>query len=163
MDIQGRVKFIGKTEFVGQNGFQKRDLVITTEEQYPQHIIIQFTQDKCTLLDNLQLGQKVNVHFNLRGREWISPQGEIKYFNTLDAWKIEMVQVTKVANQGYQGTNYQVPQQQPPTEWTPAPQEQNPSYQPPVYQNPQQPQQTQMFDNNGQAPTQNEENDDLPF
>ncbi|WGU68217.1 DUF3127 domain-containing protein [Capnocytophaga canimorsus] len=147
MDIQGRVKFIGQTEVFGQNGFQKRDLVITTEEQYPQHIIIQFTQDKCALLDNLQLGQKVNVHFNLRGREWISPQGETKYFNTLDAWKIEMVQVTNVANPSYQGTSYQ-----------------NPSYQPPVYQNPQQPTQTQMFDNNGQAPAnQQEDFSDLPF
>ncbi|MFK8281668.1 DUF3127 domain-containing protein [Capnocytophaga cynodegmi] len=163
MDIQGRVKFIGKTEFVGQNGFQKRDLVITTEEQYPQDIIIQFTQGKCSLLDNLNVGQKVNVHFNLRGREWISPQGEIKYFNTVEGWKIETVQVTNVANQGYQGTNYQGTQQQPPTEWTPAPQEQNPSYQPPVYQNPQQSQQTSAFNSYGQAPTQNEENDDLPF
>ncbi|MFJ1491199.1 DUF3127 domain-containing protein [Capnocytophaga canis] len=151
MDIQGRVKFIGKTEFVGQNGFQKRDLVITTEEMYPQHIIIQFTQDKCALLDNLQLGQKVNVHFNLRGREWISPQGEIKYFNTLDAWKIEMVQVTNVANQGYQNPSGQAPSYQ-------APQ------QTPVYRDPQQPQQTQMFDNNGQAPAnQQEDFSDLPF
>ncbi|MFJ1431921.1 DUF3127 domain-containing protein [Capnocytophaga canimorsus] len=147
MDIQGRVKFIGQTEFVGQNSFQKRDLVITTEEMYPQHIIIQFSQDKCALLDNLQLGQKVNVHFNLRGREWISPQGEIKYFNTVEGWKIEVVQVTKVANPSYQGTSYQ-----------------NPSYQPPVYQNPQQPTQTQMFDNNGQAPAnQQEDFSDLPF
>lgn len=149
MDIQGRVKFIGKTEFVGQNGFQKRDLVITTEEQYPQHIIIQFTQDKCTLLDNLNVGQKVNVHFNLRGREWISPQGEIKYFNTVEGWKIEMVQVTNVANQGYQNTSNQVPQQQPPV------------YQNP--QNPQQPQQTSAFNSYGQAPTQNKENDEMPF
>ncbi|GIM61138.1 hypothetical protein CAPN008_11880 [Capnocytophaga canis] len=142
MDIQGRVKFIGQTEVLGQNGFQKRDLVITTEEQYPQHIIIQFTQDKCALLDNLQIGQLVRVHFNLRGREWISPQGETKYFNTLDAWKIEMVQVTNVANQGYQ----------------------NPSGQAPSYQAPQQqPQQTSAFNSYGQAPTQNEENDDLPF
>lgn len=163
MDIQGRVKFIGNIEQIGSNGFIKRDLVITTEEMYPQDIIIQFTQGKCALLDNLNIGQKVNVHFNLRGREWISPQGEIKYFNTLDAWKIEMVQVTNVANQGYQGTNYQGTQQQPPTEWTPAPQEQNPSYQPPVYQSPQQPQQTSAFNSYGQAPTQNEENDDLPF
>ncbi|MFJ1492165.1 DUF3127 domain-containing protein [Capnocytophaga canis] len=156
MDIQGRVKFIGQTEVLGQNGFQKRDLVITTEEQYPQDIIIQFTQGKCALLDNLNVGQKVNVHFNLRGREWISPQGEIKYFNTVEGWKIEMVQVTNVANQGYQnpsgqGTNYPNPSNQ-------APQ------QTPVYRDPQQPQQTQMFDNNGQAPIQSQEDfSDLPF
>ncbi|MFJ1411728.1 DUF3127 domain-containing protein [Capnocytophaga canimorsus] len=151
METSGKVKFIGNTEQVGSNGFIKRDLVITTEEQYPQHIIIQFTQDKCALLDNLQLGQKVNVHFNLRGREWISPQGETKYFNTLEAWRVEVVQVTNVANQGYQNSSYQNPSYQ-------APQQQ-----PPVYQNPQQPQQTQIFDNYGQVSTQNKENDDLPF
>lgn len=163
MEIQGKVKFIGQTEFIGQNGFQKRDLVITTEEMYPQHIIIQFTQDKCALLDTLQVGQKVNVHFNLRGREWTNPQGEIKYFNTLDAWKIEVVQVTNVANQGYQNSSYQVPQQQPPIAYGQAPQAQAPSNQPPVYQNPLQPTQTQMFDAYGQAPAQNQEDDDLPF
>ena len=31
----------------------------------------------------------VNVEFSVRGREWKSPSGEIKYFNSLDAWTIE--------------------------------------------------------------------------
>ena len=167
MNIQGKVKFIGQTEFIGQNGFQKRDLVITTEEQYPQHIIIQFTQDKCALLDTIQVGQKVNVYFNLRGREWTNPQGEIKYFNSLDAWKIELVQVANVANQGYQNLSNQSPQQQPPMTYGQAPQAQAqaqaPSNQPPVHQNPLQPTQTQMFDAYGQVPTPNQEDDDLPF
>ena len=64
MEIQGRIKTIFATETVGQNGFQKRDLVITTDGQYPQDIIIQFAQGNCALLDNLQIGQIVKVHFN---------------------------------------------------------------------------------------------------
>ena len=31
--------------------------------------------------------------FNIRGREWTSPQGEVKYFNSLDAWRVEKAQV----------------------------------------------------------------------
>ena len=114
-------------------------------------------------IDTIQVGQKVNVYFNLRGREWTNPQGEIKYFNSLDAWKIELVQVANVANQNSQTLSYQPPQQQPPMAYGQAPQAQAPSNQPPVHQNPLQPTQTQMFDAYGQVPTPNQEDDDLPF
>ena len=149
MEIQGRVKTIFAIETVGQNGFQKRDLVITTEEQYPNDIIIQFTQSKCALLDTLQVGQRVKVHFNLQGREWISPQEEVKYFNTVVGWKIELIQTTNVAQQQQQ-------YQQPPQGYAPPQQAQ--AYPPqgqPQYQ------QGQMFNQYGQAPAQ--EDDGMPF
>lgn len=88
MEIKGKVKFIGETTDVGTSGFQKRDLVVTTEEQYPQHILINFVQDKCNLLTPLVVGNEVTVSVNLRGREWTSPQGEVKYFNEIQGWKI---------------------------------------------------------------------------
>lgn len=100
MEVQGRVKMVGDIQTFGSNGFQKREIVVTTEEQYPQHIIIEFIQDKCSLLDNIQIGQLVKISINLRGREWISPQGETKYFNTLQGWRIETVQIQPVSNQG---------------------------------------------------------------
>lgn len=70
--------------------FSKREFVITTdtETQYPQLITFQFTQDKCALLDSYNEGDSVKISFNLRGREWNGPQG-VKYFNTLEAWRIE--------------------------------------------------------------------------
>ena len=92
MEVQGKVKFIGPTENVGSNGFKKRDIVVTTEEQYPQHISVQFVQDKCDLLDLYKPGQEVKIGINLRGREWVSPQGETKYFNTIQGWRIENLQ-----------------------------------------------------------------------
>ena len=161
MEIQGRIKQIFAPETVGQNGFQKRDLVITTEEQYPSDIIIQFTQSKCALLDTLQVGQTVKVHFNLQGREWTSPQGEVKYFNTVVGWKIELIQTTNVAQQ-YQQPQYQQAQgyAQPPQGY-----QQQPQYAPPqqaqAYPPQGQPQyqQGQMFNNMGQAPAQ----DDVPY
>lgn len=89
MTLTGTIKSIGRTESFGSNNFQKRELVITTEEQYPQHILIEFVQDKCTLLDNFREGQSASIGINLRGREWVSPSGETKYFNTVQGWKIE--------------------------------------------------------------------------
>ena len=158
MEIQGRIKTIFATESVGQNGFQKRDLVITTEEQYPNDIIIQFTHSKCALLDTLQVGQKVKVHFYLQGREWTSPQGEIKYFNTVVGWKIELIQTTNVAQPQYQQPTqqYQQASQGYPQQPQYAPPQQAQAYPPqgqPQYQ------QGQMFNNMGQAPAQ----DGVPY
>lgn len=91
MEVQGKIKMIDETKTYGNNGFRKRELVITTEEQYPQHILIEFVQDKTDLLNNYQVGQNVKVSINLRGREWINPQGETKYFNSIQGWRVENV------------------------------------------------------------------------
>lgn len=89
MQVTGLIKLIGATEHVGNSGFSKRDIVVTTEEQYPQHLSIQFVQDNCDLLSNFQQGQQVKIQVGLKGREWVNPQGESKYFNTIQGWKIE--------------------------------------------------------------------------
>lgn len=88
MEVTGRIKLIGHTQDISSS-FRKREVVITTEEQYPQHIMIEFTQDKISLLDAYQVGEQVKVAINLRGREWQSPQGETRYFNTIQGWRIE--------------------------------------------------------------------------
>jgi hypothetical protein len=93
MEVQGRIKMVGETETVGSGGFRKRDIVVTTEEQYPQHISVQFVQDKTDLLNSYKVGQEVKISINLRGREWTSPQGEVKHFNTIQGWRIEALQV----------------------------------------------------------------------
>jgi|SRR5690606_15707452 len=89
MEVQGRIKMIDETKTFGSNGFRKREVVVTTEEQYPQHILVEFVQDKCDLLNSYQVGQMVKISINLRGREWVNPQGETKYFNSLNGWRIE--------------------------------------------------------------------------
>ena len=91
MEVLGKVKLINQTQQV-TDSYKKRELVVTTDEQYPQHILIEFAQDKCSLLDNYQVGQNVKVSINLRGREWVNPQGEIKFFNSIQGWRIEKVQ-----------------------------------------------------------------------
>ena len=92
MEVQGRVKMVGETQTFGGNGFRKREIVVTTEEQYPQHIMVEFVQDKTDLLNSYKEGQQVKISINLRGREWVNPQGETKYFNSIQGWRIEAVQ-----------------------------------------------------------------------
>ena len=87
-EVIGKIKFIGAEQQVSAS-FKKRELVVTTEEQYPQHISIDFQQDKCDLLNSYVVGQDVKVHINIGGREWVNPQGETKYFNSIKGWRIE--------------------------------------------------------------------------
>jgi len=89
MELLGKIKLIGDTKTYGDNGFRKRELVLTTEEQYPQHILIEFIQNNCELLDTYSIGQTVRIGINIRGREWESPDQGIKYFNSIQGWRIE--------------------------------------------------------------------------
>ena len=92
MDVTGTVKVKFDTIQVSEK-FKKREFVLTIEPSspYPQHVSLQLVQDKVSLIDNINIGEEIKVYFNLKGREWVSPQGETKYFNTIDAWKIEKV------------------------------------------------------------------------
>jgi hypothetical protein len=89
--MTGNIKVINETVQVTDK-FSKREVVITDNSMYPQDIMFQATQDKCSMLDSYNVGDNVEVSFNLRGREWTSPTGEVKYFNTLEAWRIERVE-----------------------------------------------------------------------
>lgn len=98
MEVEGKIKKIEETKEYGNNGFRKREVIITTEEQYPQPIAIEFVQDKTDLLNNYSVGQNVKVSINLRGREWTNPQGEVKYFNSIQGWRIENLQAAGGGN-----------------------------------------------------------------
>lgn len=87
MEIQGIIKHVSDTEQIS-NSFKKRLLVVVTDEKYPQYLPIEFTQDKVGLIDNLSEGEEVTVAVNLRGREWTSPKGDVKYFLTLNGWRV---------------------------------------------------------------------------
>src|ERR1017187_6713011 len=91
MEITGTLK-VKNNEVQVSEKFKKREFVITdNSSQYPQFIQFQLTQDRCSLLDSYKLGDEIKVYFNLRGREWKNPQGEVKYFNSLEAWRLESV------------------------------------------------------------------------
>jgi hypothetical protein len=104
MEVIGRIKMIDTVKEVGSAGFKKRDVVVTTDEQYPQFISIQFVQDKCDLLNSFQVNDNVKIDINLRGREWVNKDGETVYFNTIQGWRIG-----KVMNDGQANASQQTP------------------------------------------------------
>lgn len=90
-DLKGILIHVFDTKQVSDR-FSKREFVVEVPDgKYPQTILFQATGDRCALLDSMGEGEEVQVTFNLRGREWTSPKGETKFFNSLDAWKIESV------------------------------------------------------------------------
>ncbi len=79
-------------EEVKSDKFKSRRLVVKDDSnaQYPNFVEFQFVNKNCEKLNSVNIGDEVTVHYNLRGREWTSPQGEIKYFNTLDGWRVDV-------------------------------------------------------------------------
>lgn len=105
MEVTGKIKLINETQTFGASGFRKRELVLTTSETYPQDIMIEFVQDKCDILNNYQVGQDVKISINLRGREWINPEGEAKYFNSIQGWRIDKETVSETTASTQEETN----------------------------------------------------------
>jgi hypothetical protein len=94
MEVVGKIKVIGNVETFGANGFRKASLIldVTEKPEYPQFVNVDITQDNTDLLKNYAVGQDVKVSINLGGREWINPQGEAKYFNSVTGWRIEKLE-----------------------------------------------------------------------
>lgn len=92
IEITGKVHTIFETQQVSER-FTKREFVveITDNPKYPQVVLFQTTGDRCDQLNDVSVGDEVRVEFSLRGREWRNQSGEVKYFNSLDVWKIETV------------------------------------------------------------------------
>jgi len=86
-------------------GFTKREFVIETTEKYSQKVVLQLVQDKCDMIDSYSIGDTVTVSFNVKGRDWVDNSGTVKYFNTLEAWRIVgkgRIQLTEpTADMGY--------------------------------------------------------------
>ena len=90
IEVTGIIKRIEATKEVGANAFKTREVVVTTEEQYPQILSIQFVQDKTAALDSFKPSDKVKITVNLKGRE-NTKDGKTSVFNTIQGWKIEKV------------------------------------------------------------------------
>ncbi|WP_017733078.1 DUF3127 domain-containing protein [Nafulsella turpanensis] len=91
MNLKGTIKEIFDTQQISDR-FSKREFVVeyVDNPQYPQYVKFEMTQDKCDLLDQYKVGDEVDVQFNVRGRAWTNPQGQTQYFNTLQAWRLDV-------------------------------------------------------------------------
>ena len=87
--FKGEVVFITPTTSVSDK-FKKREITLKSQDEYPQYVTFQLTQDKCDLANNLKTGEVVEVSYNLRGRKWEAQDGTIKYFNSIEAWTMSL-------------------------------------------------------------------------
>lgn len=95
MKIEGKIVEIFDTQQVSDN-FKKRSFVVEYVEnpqntQYTESLLFELIQERCSILDDFSKGQEVEVNFNLKGRKWTTRENETRYFNSLQAWKIEEV------------------------------------------------------------------------
>ncbi|PIB35569.1 hypothetical protein BFP72_09275 [Reichenbachiella sp. 5M10] len=90
MEIKAKLLEKYDTATFGASGFKKREFVVEYAEnpQYPEFVKFELIQDKCEQLDAYNVGQELNVAFNLKGRKWTNPQGQVVYFNSLQAWRL---------------------------------------------------------------------------
>lgn len=88
MEVKGFLKVINDVVILSEK-FKKREVVVSVSDgKYNQDLLIQFSQDNVDLVDEFAIGQEVVVGINLRGRAWVNPKGEEKYFNTIEGWRI---------------------------------------------------------------------------
>lgn len=101
METIGKLHTIYETKQVSER-FTKREFVVELADnpKYPQVVLFQLTGDRVSQLDDMKVGDQVRIEFSLRGREWRSPKGEVKYFNSLDVWKIEPAHAGRSESRG---------------------------------------------------------------
>jgi len=90
LEVTGKLHKVFDTQQVTER-FNKREFVLALEGRHPQLVLFQLTGKHCTDLDGHQPGEELRVEFTLRGREWTSRQGEVKFFNSLEVSKLERV------------------------------------------------------------------------
>ena len=100
-ELKGKLAVIQETKQVSDR-FSKREFVVETNDnpKYPQTIMCQLVGDKTTMLDGFSVGDEIRAEFNLRGREWRSPSGEVKYFTTIDVWRLERAGAPRSTSNG---------------------------------------------------------------
>ncbi|MBV6644427.1 MAG: DUF3127 domain-containing protein [Cyclobacteriaceae bacterium] len=90
MNVKGKLVEKFETQEVSAS-FKKREFVIEYSEnpQYPEFVKFELIQSNCDQIEPIAVGTEINVTFNLKGRKWTDPQGVVKYFNSLQAWRVE--------------------------------------------------------------------------
>ena len=91
MTIVGTLKVKKDTQVVSE-AFSKREFVLTVVDgAFSNDILIQLVKDKVTLINDINIGDLLEVEVNLKGKEWTSPSGEVKYFNSIECWKVSKI------------------------------------------------------------------------
>lgn len=89
MQLTGTIKEIGETQSFGNKGFKRRDVVLTTDEKYPQNITVEFHQEKTDELNSFNQGDNVDIFINILGKEYTDKNGQLRRFNSIKGWRID--------------------------------------------------------------------------
>lgn len=120
MQYKGAIVVIMDEQKISEK-FKKREFVLTDNApSYPQTIIFEMNNDRCSLLDNFKEGDEVEIDFQLKGRKWTNPQGEVKYFNTAQAFRIFPVKTESGKSETPKPESAKQPQRQAPKKQEPA-------------------------------------------
>ncbi len=97
-EIKGTISRIFEAKQISDK-FRKRIFVVDVADgKYSQVLQIELANDKCSLIDGMNEGDEVSASVNIKGREWKSPSGEVKYFVSLEAWKVERTSAARPAS-----------------------------------------------------------------
>ncbi|HTV20206.1 MAG TPA: DUF3127 domain-containing protein [Polyangiaceae bacterium] len=88
LEISGKLHVLFETQAVTER-FDKREFVVELPGRHPQRVLFQLTGKRCAELDGYNQGDEVRIEFSLRGREWTSRQGEVRFFNSLEVTRLE--------------------------------------------------------------------------
>ncbi len=88
-EVKGILHVKGQTQQRSEKFSTRSFTIKTNEDKYEQFISFELVNDRTDMIDPFGVGEEITVSFNLKGRQWTSPQGEVKYFNTLEAWKVQ--------------------------------------------------------------------------
>ncbi|MFT5525822.1 MAG: hypothetical protein ACI9HK_003792 [Pirellulaceae bacterium] len=91
--VRGIVHLIEETKTYGQKGFRKRLVVLEQEDdRFTNYVPVEFTRDECDAVDDLSVGDDVEVNYRLSGRRWQKdPSSEVKFFVNVEATSFKVI------------------------------------------------------------------------
>lgn len=92
--VQGQVHVIEESKTFGQKGFRKRLVVLEQDKgRFTNYLPIEFTHDGCDAVDELNVGDEVQVSIRLNGRKWQrDANSEVKFFLSAEATEFKILQ-----------------------------------------------------------------------
>jgi hypothetical protein len=91
--VRGVVHFIDETKTYGQKGFRKRLVVLEQEDdRFTNYVPVEFTREACDSVDELSVGDDVEITYRLSGRKWQKdPKSEVKFFLNAEATRFQKI------------------------------------------------------------------------
>ena len=100
--VSGIVHVIEETKTYGAKGFRKRLVVLEQNNgRFTNYIPLEFTNDGCDTVDDLSVGDEVEIAYRLTGRRWQKDSNsEVKFFLNAEATGFAVLKENAKSEQG---------------------------------------------------------------